>query len=594
MKVMMKYPGLSFVVLLAVSCGNGYGGTVQDPCEGAACSGHGTCFVAGHEPFCDCDDGYHPEILACAANDTTDPCLEVECNGHGSCRVEEGNPVCICDPGFIHPPETDLLCFLDPHRDAYTEGDMEEDGEVIDSIDAVDTEGIEDEDLSPLCGNSEIDDGEECDDGRNGDPDDGCTDACRYSCHSHAECDDGLGCTDDACNPATHTCANTTSLPDRLCRPAAEACDMPEYCDGESDECPADEMSCWTHVSGHINHTCAVTNESTLYCWGNNQHGQLGDGTTEEKTFPVRLGEDSDWTSISAGGGHTCAVKQNHSLFCWGGNTFGQVGDGTTDDRHEPVRIGTGTDWAAVSCGTHHTCAMKTDDRIYCWGWNGSGQLGDGTTLFHEQPELVSASWYWSVIDVGFNHSCGINNLQNTAYCWGANGSGQIGDSTTDNRSSPEAVAHFSEPILISGGQSHTCSIKANHTLFCWGNNGAGRLGNGVTGGHRTTPNQVGTDMIWTSVDAGGRHTCAIQSGNVLFCWGLNDEGQLGDGSLIDTNVPNQVGTETVWDKVSAGDQHTCAIKTDGRLFCWGSNTFGQLGDGSWTNQRYPTLITRI
>jgi cysteine-rich repeat protein len=179
-------------LLLLGACAAKHGGTVQDPCEAVECSGNGTCFVSGDMPFCDCDDGFHPEVLACTANNTSYACADVRCSGHGTCRVEAGLPVCDCDPGYTHPAQSPLFCFVDPHADALTDPDVEEADE---GVDPADVEDVEDEDIVSTCGNGTVEPGEDCDDRRNGDPDDGCTDSCTYTCTLPTDCDDGLPCT---------------------------------------------------------------------------------------------------------------------------------------------------------------------------------------------------------------------------------------------------------------------------------------------------------------------------------------------------------------------------------------------------------------
>ena len=590
-------------LLSLAGCGRSFSGTVQGTCAGVSCSGNGTCFAQGSQPFCDCDDGFHPDLLACIADDTVDPCHGVSCNAHGTCRVELGLPVCDCDPGYRPSGPSGLICFVDP--DAGENPDAADDAEppdVDESEDLPETDEIEDgaeePEIPPLCGNGELDAGEECDDGQNGDPDDGCTDACAYSCHVDEDCSDAVPCTDDVCDPFEHVCSNPLSEDGTVCRPAAETCDVPEVCNGTDTTCPPDEQSCWTLVSAGYHHTCGITNAAALYCWGINDHGMLGDGTTDGRIYPVQVGTDTDWFMVSAGSEHTCAVKEDKRLLCWGWNANGTVGDGTTTERHAPVQVGTGPDWIYVSTGIAHTCGLKDVYTAYCWGFNGAGQLGVGSGTYGSlSPMLINVTWTWSWLDAGGNHACGID-PDTMVQCWGANGFGQLGDGTTDNRFVPTAVSHFSDAVYVTAGDSHTCTIVQDpdtsaHPLFCWGANGAGQLGVGPTPSFSSTYLRVGTRMDWAGVSAGGQHTCARREDLTLHCWGRNNSGQLGDGTTTNTNVPGQVGTDADWGQISAGLYHTCAIKTDGRLFCWGSNDSGQVGIGSDAVMAVmPALVT--
>jgi alpha-tubulin suppressor-like RCC1 family protein len=299
---------------------------------------------------------------------------------------------------------------------------------------------------------------------------------------------------------------------------------------------------------------------------------------------------------VAAGYEHTCGVKESGQLLCWGNNLQQQLGDGTSTDRHEPTVIGYTSDWAAVSCGHAHSCAMKTNSSIYCWGYNGSGQLGLGSTVtFASSPTLVNVPWSWAVLDLGDAHTCSINEALNTAYCWGSNNYGQLGDGSTDDSFDVNPIPHFSSPLIISAGWSHSCVIRLEHTLGCWGLNASGQLGLGTTGGTVDYPEIVGTDNNWDSLSAGGQHTCAVKSSDTLYCWGRNNDGQLGDDSTVSTNAPGQVGTASDWAAVSAGFAHTCGIKRDGRLLCWGSNVSGQLGLAEPAVRKLvPTLVTRV
>jgi alpha-tubulin suppressor-like RCC1 family protein len=301
--------------------------------------------------------------------------------------------------------------------------------------------------------------------------------------------------------------------------------------------------------------------------------------------------------SVSAGGYHTCAVKTDHTLWCWGGDGYGQLGDGTTAGSLVPVQVsGHATDWAAVSAGFQHACAVKTDHSLWCWGWNDAGQLGDGTTTVQPNPVPVQVSGHatgWAAVSAGYQHTCAVK-TDGTLWCWGENTYGQLGDGTPGDSLVPVQVSgHATDWAAVSAGLLHTCAVKTDHSLWCWGYNGYGELGNGATTDSLVPVQVSGHATNWAAVTAGQYHTCAVKTDHTLWCWGENGYGTLGDGSTTSSPVPVQVsGHATDWAAVTAGDDDTCAVKTDHTLWCWGVNLYGELGDGSTTSSPVPVQVS--
>jgi len=326
----------------------------------------------------------------------------------------------------------------------------------------------------------------------------------------------------------------------------------------------------WANVSSGGYHNCAIAENGTLWCWGWNASGQLGNGSTADEYSPKQTGVWTDWKSVSAGALHTCGKRENGTLWCFGDNRYGQLGDGTKEGKRIPTRVGTDNNWSSVSSGRAHTCARKSDGTLWCWGANESGQLGDGTTIDRYYPVPVGKSKDWVSVSAGGNHTCG-KKSDGTIFCWGDNSRGQLGFGTTTDWLIPKKVGNRGNWSSVSAGLYHTCAKKKTGTLWCWGANDFGQLGDG-TSADRLSPVKVGIATNWASVSSGAFHTCAKKTNDTLWCFGRNDNGQLGDGTTADKRNPVRAGTGSDWSKVKAGYRNTCAIRKNGKLECFGAN----------------------
>jgi len=304
-----------------------------------------------------------------------------------------------------------------------------------------------------------------------------------------------------------------------------------------------------------------------LWAWGNNDYGQLGDGTTTNRSFPVQIGSDTNWSAISAGERHSVGLKSDGTLWGWGKNDYGELGDGTTIQRNSPIQESTGaTNWSTIATANTTTIALKSNGTLWTMGSNIYGEIGDGTTTHRAIPTQIGSDSNWSAIDGGSMRIVALKS-NGTLWSWGRNWYGEIGiGSTTDWNEPPVAtptqIGSDSNWSAIASGFAHTIALKSNGTLWAWGKNEWGPIGDGTLT-NRTTPKQIGSGYNGATIEAGGDHNIVLKSDGTLWTWGHNNSGQIGDGTNIIRTSPVQIGANTNWSHISAGGDHTFALEDD-------------------------------
>jgi alpha-tubulin suppressor-like RCC1 family protein len=344
----------------------------------------------------------------------------------------------------------------------------------------------------------------------------------------------------------------------------------------------------WSKISVGPSHVLAIRSNNTLYAWGFNNVGQLGDGTTISRSSPVQIGNPSiyTWTDIVAGLNFSVGLRGDNLLFTWGLNTNGQLGDlnAGTSNRSSPIQVGTSS-WNAVSAGGSHVVAIRSDKSLWAWGLNSLGQLGTNDLSTRSSPVQVSSS-SWSIVSAGNTHTTAIT-TDGKLYTWGDNTVGTLGYTIP-----PQTYYSWTS---VAGNADYTVAIRNDGLLFAWGTNNFGQLGDFTTI-NRSSPVQIGSSS-WSIVSAnaptGGGPVLAIRSDGTLWGWGYNATGALGINDVANRSSPVQVSGGGSWSAVSASKSHTLAIKsTDGLLYAWGLNTSGQLGTFDAISRSSPVQVS--
>ncbi len=477
-----------------------------------------------------------------------------------------------------------------------------------------------------VCGNSNVEEGEQCDDGNFTD-----TDACTTSCQNNVcgdgalyrgreTCDDGNRIDTDAC---TNACA-TARCGDRIVRAGTEECDDgnqvnddnctnqclaarcgdgirqgTEQCDdGDTNNDNTCSNTCRSNIitmaTGYL-HTCFLKS-SRVYCSGYNGYGQLGDNSTSQRTTAVQVRNLTDVKQVTAANHHSCALKDNGTVWCWGYNSHGNLGDGTTTRRRTPVQTRGLTNVTQIATGSYHNCARKSDGTVWCWGYNGYGQLGIGNTSNSTTPRQVRGLTGATNVTLGRHHACA-RMANGTVKCWGYGYFHNVRN--TSQRSyrftTPQTVNGVSGVAEFKSYGYGNCYRRANGTVGCFGYGCHGQMGDGGSGcynhGNRTVSGA--TDSV--ELGGGAYHMCSRDSAGAVKCWGYNYYGQIGDGSTTNRNTATLVSSMTDAVSLSQGAAafHTCASRSGGSTSCWGRNQYGGIGIGR-TSTRATTPVNVV
>ncbi len=365
----------------------------------------------------------------------------------------------------------------------------------------------------------------------------------------------------------------------------------------EREPCPP---PCTAQVAAGWSHTCARKANGTVWCWGINNASQLGTGESASdvkmRNAPSQVKGLTAATAIVAGDSHSCAIVDGGQAWCWGYNGDGQLGDGqmlTTSS--VPVLTRNVSDAIKIGAGGNTSCAIRAAGSVACWGSNEFGQIGNGATA--NAPLAVAVGGLSHIVELGagMRHVCALDDA-GRVWCWGQNITGQLGDGTTDSPRRTPVAAQITGVTHLTAGLNHTCATKNDGSVWCWGQNNLGQVGLSTSSAAEPVPKQVPALANIVEINAGGyeqagpiSHTCARERSGHVWCWGSNTFGELGnDTSSSQVSAPSTIESMPDAFAIGVGAKHSCAIRRNGTLWCWGSNDQGQLGSLNFTEEHVP------
>jgi alpha-tubulin suppressor-like RCC1 family protein len=350
-----------------------------------------------------------------------------------------------------------------------------------------------------------------------------------------------------------------------------------------------------TAVAAGGQHTAALKSDGTVWAWGRNDYGQLGDGddTLTNKYSPVQVSGLTGVSAISLGEYHSLALKTDGTVWAWGQNWYGQLGDGTTsNDMNTPIQVSGLTGVTLIAAGGSHSVAVKSDGTVWSWGRNDYGQLGDGTTTDNLTPvqvigltgvsaiSAISAELYRTIA----------SKTDGTVWVWGRSDFGQLSPETYETV--PVAVDTLTGVSAVSAGEQHLETLNADGIVSSWGGNSSGQIGSGTSWTPVYSPEAASGLTDVAAIAAGAYFSAALKADGTVWAWGQNEKGQLGDGTTQNRTppdtVPVQVTAISGVTAIDAGGEHAVVLKADGTVWAWGLNWQGQLGNSTTTDSSVP------
>jgi alpha-tubulin suppressor-like RCC1 family protein len=425
-----------------------------------------------------------------------------------------------------------------------------------------------------------------------------CVDAKGSVCDGEGHC---VGCNvaKDCSAPAT-SCKTVKGCTNHVCElsdePAGTACN-----DANGHICNATGQ-CFgvTAIATGAFHTCAVTSLGGLKCWGSDSSLQLGTALASDMTIPEDvMGLDADVRGVAAGVKFTCALLSSGQVKCWGFNGDGELGDGKSMASKTPVSVNGISDAKQLSVNSigSHACALTKAGTVKCWGFNFDGELGDGTTTDRNVPGVVSIptpSGPVTAVSAGGVHTCSMEGTNGSYFCWGSNAAGELGNGSMTSSTTPVPVYPPTDTNTLALGDTFSCGTTTDGGAFCWGDNSAGQLGDGTYASEEfgVAVKGLGNGNGVTAIAAGLQHACALTSAGAVKCWGDGTSGDLGNGNASVSNTPVDVtGLSAGVKAIAAGAYHSCALMSSGGVKCWGDNSAGQLGTGSMLESDTPVDV---
>ena len=340
-------------------------------------------------------------------------------------------------------------------------------------------------------------------------------------------------------------------------------------------------------IAGGDSHSLAVTSNGTVWAWGDNNDGELGNGGNDDSDIAVTTMGLSNVIAVAGGLAHSLAMTSTGTVWAWGNNDEGELGNGTTTGSNTPVQVMGLSDVVGISAGNYHSLAVASNGTVWAWGFNGDGQLGNGSITLSNTPVQTVGLSNVLVVAAGGYHNLALAN-DDTVWAWGYNGDGELGNGANTDSYTAVQVVGLSNITAIAAGQFHNLVIMNDGTVWAWGFNGNGELGDGTSNTTSIAVQVVGLSNV-VSVGAGYLHSLALMNDGTVWSWGVNDSGQLGDGTVnANSLIPVQVVGLSNVVAIAAGGSHSLAIIGDGTVWTWGLNDQGQLGNNTSQSTNVP------